>query len=130
MAFEQPGLKITLPAGADLSALQYTFVKLNSSGQAVACSATTDIPVGVLQNKPNASGVAAEIVVTGLTKIVTAAALNPGVQIATNGSGQAAAIVDGTDTTRFKVGQMVQGTAAASGIGTALVDCLAPRRAA
>ena len=38
MAYEisNYSVKVTLVAGADLSALQYTFVKLDSSGQAVA----------------------------------------------------------------------------------------------
>jgi hypothetical protein len=37
MAYEisNYSVKVTLVAGADLSALQYTFVKLNSSGEAV-----------------------------------------------------------------------------------------------
>ena len=48
MAYEasQP-LKLSLEAGADLSALQYYFVKLNSSGKAVAVAAVTDVPIGV-----------------------------------------------------------------------------------
>ena len=43
MAYEisNYSVKVTLVAGADLSALQYNFVKINSSGQAVACAAAT-----------------------------------------------------------------------------------------
>ena len=52
MAYESNAyaLKITLVAGADLSSAQYKFVKLDSNGAAVVCSAVTDVPVGVLQN--------------------------------------------------------------------------------
>jgi hypothetical protein len=66
--------KITLEAGADLSAKQYYFVKLDATGKAVVCSGVTDKPVGVLQNDPT-SGQAAEVVVAGLTKVSTNAAL-------------------------------------------------------
>ena len=50
MAYEiaNSAVKITLVAGADLSAKQYYFVKINSSGEAVACSGATDKPIGVL----------------------------------------------------------------------------------
>ena len=79
MAYEisNYSVKVTLVAGADLSALQYNFVKINSSGQAVACAAATDIPVGVLQNAPT-SGQEAEVLIVGGTKIVAGAAIGEG----------------------------------------------------
>jgi hypothetical protein len=43
---------------------QYTFVKLNSSGEAIAVAAATDVPIGVLQNAPT-SGQEAEVLVVG-----------------------------------------------------------------
>jgi hypothetical protein len=70
MAYEisNYSVKVTLVAGADLSAKQYTFVKLNSSGEAIAAAAATDIPIGVLQNAPT-SGQEAEVLVVGGTKL-------------------------------------------------------------
>lgn len=122
-------LKISLVAGADLSAKQFYFVKLNSSGQAVVCAAVTDIPVGILQNTP-ASGSVAEITVVGVSKVSSDAGLTAGNQIGTSADGQAAAYVAGTDTTKYIVGQMLTTTGAAAVIGTAVINCVAPHRAA
>ena len=130
MAYQasQP-LKISLVAGADLSAKQYYFVKLNSSGQAVVCAAVTDIPVGILQNTPG-SGKVAEITVVGVSKVSSDAGLTAGNQIGTSSDGQAAAYAAGTDTTKYIVGQMLTTTGAADVIGTAVINCVAPHRAA
>jgi hypothetical protein len=122
-------LKISLVAGADLSAKQFYFVKLNSSGQAVVCAAVTDIPVGILQNTP-ASGSVAEVTVVGVSKVSSDAGLTAGNQIGTSADGQAAAYTAGTDTTKYIVGQMLTTTGAAAVIGTAVINCVAPSRAA
>lgn len=122
-------VKITLVAGADLSAKQYTFVKLNASGQAVAAAAATDIPIGVLQNAPT-SGVEAEVLVSGGTKIVAGAAIGEGALIGTSATGKAVALVAGTDTTKYVVGTLLTESAADGNIVTAVVNCAAPGRAA
>ena len=62
------------PAGADLSALQYHFVKLNASKEVVACDDITDKAYGVLQNAP-ISGEPARVKVIGETKVAAAAAI-------------------------------------------------------
>ena len=67
MAFEQSKLTITLEAGADLSAKQYYFVAVDTSGKAVLTGDNGN-PVGVLQNKPTA-GQAASVCVYGVTKL-------------------------------------------------------------
>ena len=120
--------KITLEAGADLSTKQYYFVKLDSSGEAVVCSGATDKPVGVLQNNPTA-GQAAEIVVVGLTKVSSNAALAIGDLIGTSADGQADAKIAGTDTTEYVVGTVLTTTGAADVIGSVLVNCANPHRA-
>lgn len=121
--------KITLEAGADLSSSQYYFVKLNASGKAVVCAGATDIPVGVLQNNPT-SGQAAEIVVVGLTKVSSNAALAIGDLIGTSSDGQADAKTAGTDTTEYVVGTVLTTTGAAGVVGSVLVNCANPHRAA
>ena len=120
-------LKLSLAAGADLSTKQYYFVKLDGSGNAVVCSGATDIPVGVLQNKPT-SGQMAELVVLGITKISADAALSIGDLIGTSSDGQADAKTSGTDTTEYVVGRMLTATGAAAVIGTAIVNCASPHR--
>lgn len=122
--------KISLEAGADLSAKQYYFVKIDSStGKAVVCAAATDRPVGVLQNNPT-SGQAAEIVVVGLTKVSSDAGLTIGNLIGTSGDGQADAKTPGTDTTEYVVGTVVTSTSNAAEIATVMVNCANPHRAA
>ena len=131
MAYEisNYSVKVTLVAGADLSALQYNFVKINSSGQAVACAAATDIPVGVLQNAPT-SGQEAEVLVVGGTKIVAGAAIGEGAQVGTGSTGKAVALVAGTDTTKYVAGTLLTESAADGNIVTAVINCATPHRAA
>ena len=131
MAYEisNNSLKITLPAGADLSTKQYYFVKVNSSGNAVLCAAATDAPIGVLQNSP-ISGAEASIVVVGGTKLVAGAAIAAGIKIGTDSAGKADAKVAGTDTTEYTVGQVLLASAADADVLTAVINCASPNRAA
>ena len=131
MAYEisNNSLKITLPAGADLSTKQYYFVKVNSSGNAVLCAAATDAPIGVLQNNP-ISGAEASIVVVGGTKLVAGAAIAAGIKIGTDSAGKADAKVAGTDTTEYTVGQVLLASGADADVLTAVINCASPNRAA
>lgn len=130
MAFEQPGFKDgTRPAGADLSANQYKFVKLNSSGQVILCAAVTDQPYGILQNKP-VSGQAAEVMLMGISKLVCAANNVIGDKIGTDAAGLGAVYVFGTDTTKYIVGQLILDADAANGIGTISFCCIGSARGA
>ena len=131
MAYEisNNSLKITLPAGADLSAKQYYFVKVNSSGNAVLCAAATDAPIGVLQNAP-ISGAEASVLVVGGTKLVAGAAIAAGIKIGTDSAGKADAKVAGTDTTEYTVGQVLLASGADLDVLTAVINCASPNRAA
>jgi len=122
-------LKISLEAAADLSAKQYFFVKVDANGKAALCSAATDKPIGILQNKPTA-GQPAEIVVNGETKYSSGAALTAANTIGTDAAGQAVALVAGTDTTKYIVGQTTVTTGGANVIGTAIINCASAGRAA
>lgn len=88
MAVELPGFRFTLPAAADLSALQYTFVDVNSSGQAAA-GANDGRAVGVLQNKPNAAGKSATIMKSGISKVVAGGTVTAGDDITMDTGGVA-----------------------------------------
>jgi hypothetical protein len=127
--FSNYSVKVTLVAGADLSAKQYFFVKLNSSGQAILCAAATDVPVGVLQNAPT-SGQEAEVLVVGGTKLVASAAITLPAQIGTASTGKAAALVAGTDTTKYVAGSLISAAAADADVVTAVINCANPHRAA
>ena len=120
--------KISIPAGADLSAKQYHLVKL-SSGTVVACSALTDIPIGVLQNAPT-SGKTAEVAVFGITKMVAGGALSVGALIGTTTAGRAVALTVGTDTTKYIVGQVITAAGANGDVITVSINAMSPARAA
>ena len=130
MAVEAQGAYIveSWPAGADLSDKQFRYVKLSSS-TVVACSAATDIPVGVLQNKP-VSGRAAEVCMFGPTKVKSSGAITEGALIGTSADGRADAKVAGTDTTEYICGRALEAASGADEIIAAVVDCINPARAA
>lgn len=130
MAYEIPVLVISLKANADLSAKQFYFVELDASGDVGVCNGATDKPVGVLLNKPDASGKTAEVGVLGIFKVSSDAALSIGDLIGTSADGQADAKTPGTDTTEYVVGRVLEATTAASGLATAMINCLNPHRAA
>ncbi len=119
MAFEEVLRTFTTLAGADLSAAQYHFVKLDSSGNVVLCAAETDLPVGILQNKP-ASGQAAEVGYLGTSKVVAHAAVTAGALIGTYSDGTA---ITAHATGQFEVGQA---RSAASAINAVFSVLLAP----
>jgi len=130
MAYEIPGFTFgTCPAGADLSSSQYKFVKLNTSGQIVAIAADTDSPVGILQNAPT-SGQPAEVMCNGISKVQGDADLSKGAFVGTSADGQAIALVHGTDTTKYIVGQVIQDNGAAGGLATIIFNCLGAGRGA
>ena len=131
MAYEinNYSLKITLVAGADLSAAQYKFVEIGAGGVVTVCNGATDRPIGVLQNAP-LSGQEAEVVVAGGTKVVSSGNIAIGSAIGTDASGKAVALTAGTDTTKFVVGTVILPASADGEILTAVVNCAAPGRAA
>lgn len=127
---EVPLFKLTREAGADLSALQFYAVKLNSSSQVVAVAAATDIAIGILQNKPNAAGVAAELMVAGVSEVIAGGALTTGNQITVDSTGRIVAAVAGTDTTKYSMGHVLIGCSNAGERATVLFNCMSPGRAA
>lgn len=128
MSYEIPGFKLgVLVAGESLAAKQYHFVKINSSGAIVACSAITDRPIGILQNAP-ASGAECEIMVSGVSKLVADGTIDEGNAIGTSADGQGDAIAPGTDTTVYNVGQALE-SAAAGELFAVLFNCANAGRA-
>lgn len=69
MATEFPGLTRSFAAPSDYSAYQYFLMKYGATAPQVAIvAATTDFPIGLLQNKPAAAGRAAEVMALGWSK--------------------------------------------------------------
>ena len=128
MAWTIPGFSFTRVAGADLSSAQYKYVKLSTTDTVILCAAATDVPIGILQNAP-ASGAEATIMVTGISKVSSDAALSIGNQIGTSADGQADAKTAGSDTTDYVVGVVLEASSGAGALATATVNCLNPHRA-
>lgn len=129
MAYEinNYSVKATFVAGADLSAKQYNFVKLNSSGQVIAIAADTDVPIGVLQNAP-ISGSEASVLIVGGTKLVTSAVQTLPATIGTAATGKGVVRVVG-DTTKYVLGTYLQASGADGEIVAAVINCANPTRA-
>jgi len=92
------GKDVTLAAGADLSAAQYHFVKLDGAGAVILCAAEGEEPLGVLQNAP-ASAAAAVVRYEGVTQLVGSTNLAIGARVATTAAGRAKAVVTGRTNT-------------------------------
>lgn len=123
MAFEEAVVKVSRPAGADLSAAMYLAVKLNSSSEVVKVSALTDATFGILQNDPVA-GQAAAIAIGGICKAKAGATLAAGDVVAANTAGKL--IVGATGSKA--IGTVVVG-GAADEIVSVLIGATAPVKA-
>lgn len=70
MASEEILQSITLPASADLSSNQYELATGTTAAQASVVATRGGNVLGVLQDKSTAAGIAAELGVGGVTKVV------------------------------------------------------------
>lgn len=76
---------------------QYTFVKVTGAHQAGLAVAATDPVIGVLQNKPQKVGAAATVGISGVTNVVSSAAIAAGAKVAPDAAGKA--VTDATNGT-------------------------------
>lgn len=94
-----PGLAAT----GDLSAKQFYWVKMSSTaGKVKVVNATTDEPIGILQNDPT-SGDEAEVQYQGIAKVVagTSVGWDDGARVGWNTTGKAVPLaVNGTNDNR------------------------------
>lgn len=87
MAYEEILVTTTALAGADLSAAQFKFVKLNSSDAAVLCDTAGEQAYGILQNNP-ASGGEATIAIGGISKFAAGDTVAAGATVSTAADGE------------------------------------------
>lgn len=97
MATENALQTRSIPAGSDLSASQYCFMKI-TAGQLAVASAGSGDAVGVLQNKPDAANKAGNIAYGGTTKIVAGGTFSSGDRITSDASGKAVSVQSGDET--------------------------------
>lgn len=111
-------------AGCTAATAQYRYVKLSADDTVVPCTATTDIPVGVLQAPVPATGDPADVVWCGETMLQAGASITAGAPIATTASGQAQTAV----ATQYPNGVAVNvaGATTAGTLITAIINCGSP----
>lgn len=85
-AFEIPGQRYSLPAGADVK--RFRFVSANANSNGITATASTPV-IGVSMNEA-AAGQVLEIA-DGLVMVEAAGAITAGVAVASNATGQAVA---------------------------------------
>jgi hypothetical protein len=114
MAYEESQVRISLDADASIgiytgppgargttppySGMQYRFVKVTGVHTAgLSVNAANEMTVGVLQNKPQKVGSAAEVAISGVTRIQLAGTVVAGDGLKCNSTGQALKATLGTD---------------------------------
>jgi hypothetical protein len=117
MASEHDLRTVSRVTNADLSALQYTVVDVNTTtGLIEAGSSGDEAALGVLQDKPG-SGEVGRVAVGGQSKIVLGATLTPGTKVMGSAAGKAIAVTIGL----VSIGSIVEGGADTE-IGSILLE--------
>ncbi len=129
MAFELNIYSTTRQAGQSLATKKYTFVTLNSSGQVVGASATTDVPYGILQNAPG-SLQPAQVMRIGVSRLVFGGSMITGANgVGTDAAGKGTLYAAGVaGTLGYGVGTVEEGVNTADLIGSVAINCMAPQR--
>lgn len=128
-------IDIDCEVAGDLSTKQYYFVAVSGTASdgcptVAVCTAETDRALGVLQDKPSASGQKCRVRVFGETLVASDEALTYNDPIGTQDDGQAQIVVIGTDTTVYLLGRVTRASTAVAGYARAFVNCINPPRAA
>lgn len=77
---------------------QYTFVKITGVGTVgLATTKASDLAIGVMQNKPQATGAAATVAIRGFSKVMAGAAITAGAAVTCDSTGRAITGTPGTD---------------------------------
>jgi len=108
------------PGAADPnSGHQYKFVKVTGRHQVgLATAATNELVVGVLQNKPQVTGQAATVAISGITLVRASAALAAGDGVKVSADGRAAKATPGTD---VSIGVVITPAAGADKLASVLL---------
>lgn len=88
MSHDQLFAAISLPAGDDLTAKQYRFGKLNSSGAIVPCGVAGESAIGVIYT-PGKADEAVMVAVSGLLRVVAGGSVAIAASVATDNQGRA-----------------------------------------
>lgn len=109
-------------ASESLASNQYYGVTMSGDRAVDLQDAITDIPAGILQNKPT-SGQQAQVMVAGRTPGVVAEAITAGQQVRIDAAGKFAVFAVDTDVTAYCCGYCVVGAGNDGEIGEFVVNC-------
>ena len=127
MAYEISDARVvSFPLAADLSNNQFCFVKLDSTGQAVACGKGS-YAIGILTNQPSAgvtagynAQVQASVAVDGITRLAVTGAYSVGQTLVPNttsdGTGWGSSVSDSTSNYAFVRAIAMQASTAAGDV--------------
>ena len=122
MALVNAKVAISLVASADLSANQFRFVNVNSSGETIALTAAGERMVGLQEDKPGeataAAGEVSEVSISGVIKVIAGATVAAGQEVKSDDEGRA---VDATTPVNL---HFVAGTALTGGAVGELISVL------
>ena len=123
--YDSGGITLTLTAEEDLSAKQYYILKQGAADLGCALAdAATDNPVGILTNKPSASGQAASVIAAGVTQVVAGAAITRGALLKNDGGGKVITAAVGSGDNFATIGKALQSASGDGMVITALINCL------
>jgi hypothetical protein len=114
MAYEESAVMITVPANGDLSASQFKFVAVNSSGRLVASGAGAGA-IGVLQDDPRAAGRPGLVAIGGVVKVKAEGTIAAGAAVASDADGGAVVAASGN---------VILGTAMTGGVNGDIISVL------
>lgn len=104
-----PGLPGSLSPNAGK---QFRFVKVVSSGTVGLCStASHEIPIGVMQNKPQNVGDATTVGISGISMVEAGGTIAAGAGVKVDSTGRPVTWVGGTDDQDLRVGVAILGGA-------------------
>jgi len=109
-----------LVAGEDLSAYQYHFVKLSADFTVVHCDGATDCPIGILQDAPKDKQ-AASVAYAGISKLKMGATATIGQRIGTDNASLGVPYAEGTGTTNYLCGRILEAATATNDIRSVLL---------
>jgi len=127
MAWEAPGFKIPGLVGsssADLSTAQYRIVALERANE-VRLATAADIPIGILQNKSTSELAAAEIMASGVSKLVVGSSWLANAPIGASSIGKGVTVgITSTTGLAYIVGIALEKSGPANSIGTIALNTL------
>ena len=117
----------TAAALADYSSKQYYGAKMNADREVVLPTADTDVPVGLVLNKPENSQVA-ELLIVGRAPGVVGEAIAAGELVRIDNGGKVMVFAPTTDITSYCVGQCVEGADTDEEMGVFNFNFAAPHK--